>query len=346
MVTENLKKDPDSTLTVFDGWPLAVDPFCPAGLHLLTLLETPPDGIRRLVLLPGPSRLALPTGIETQISPTINSAGGRLAWEQLRLPQQAVRRGANVLVLTRPTPPVASRIPSVYWPTGDEAVPGARKPLAERLRLALAAGGKSELGQMAWPADLPAPPTKTPIKTLPPGTHPLFYENSPLEGSAEPLPEAYILYAGPYDAHSLRLLLAGWSWAAPSLGDETQLILLHLPQEQQQLLEENNLTASIRRIQPGTLAGLAALYRQAAAVVHLGPTVPWGDPVTAALASGQALVALDEPLTAARCGPAAYLVPPDNPRALGAAILTLIVEEQLNGELREAARKQVSGWGL
>ena len=346
MITENLKKDPDSTLTVFDGWPLAYDPFRPAGLHLLTLLEAPPDGTRRMVLLPGPSRLALPSGSEVLLHPTSNSAAGRLAWEQLRLPQLAVKCGASTLVLTRPTPPVTGRIPCIYWPTGDEDVPGARKSLAERLRLAFAAGGMSELGQLVWPADLPPPSSKTPLKTLPTRTHPLFYENNLLEASTEPLDPTYILYAGPYDARNLRLLLAGWSWAAPSLGDETQLVLMHLPQEQQRLLDENDLTASVRRVQPGTLAGLAALYRQAAAVVHLGPTVPWGGPVAAALASGQALVALDEPLTAARCGPAAYLVPPNNPRALGAAVLTLIVEEQVNEQLREAARKQVSGWGL
>jgi glycosyltransferase involved in cell wall biosynthesis len=345
-VTENQKADLKSALTVFDGWPLAYAPFSPAGLHLLTLLEAPPDGTRRLVLLPGPSKLVPPKSCEVMLYPTGSTPGGRLAWEQVRLPQQARRHGANKLVLTRPTPPVAGQVPCVYWPTGEEDLPNRQRSLAERLRLALAAGGQSELQQMMWPADLPLPQSNTPFKIQPPKSHPLFYENNPLEVSTEPLVPTYILYAGPYDAHNLRLLLAGWSWAAPSLGDETQLVLLHLPQEQQRVLDENDLTASVRRVQPGTLAGLAALYRQAAAVVHLGPTVPWGDAVTASLASGQALVARDEPLTAARCGPAAFLVPPDNPRALGAAVLTLIVEEQLNGQLREAARKQVSDWGL
>ena len=64
------------------------------------------------------------------------------------------------------------------------------------------------------------------------------------------------------------------------------------------------------------------------------------------LASGQALVAEDEPLTAARCGPAAYLVPPEDPRALGAALITLIVDENANGQLREAARNKVRDWKL
>jgi glycosyltransferase involved in cell wall biosynthesis len=345
-VIVNRKTSPDSALTVYDGWPLAYDPFSPAGLHLLALLDAPLEGERRLVLLPGPSRLALPAGSETLVTPTGSTPGGRLAWEQVRLPREAARHGASALVLTRSTPPAASRVPCIYWPTGEEHAPIGRRSLAERLRLALAAGGKSVLQQIMWPADLPVPQTRVKINIQPPRVHPLFHEYNPLQGEDEPVTTAYILYTGPYDALHLRLLLAGWSWAAPSLGDETQLILLHLGQEQQRLLVENNLTASVLMIQPATLVGLAALYRGAAAVVHLGPALPWGDPVAAALASGQALVALDEPLTAARCGAAAYLVPPADPRTLGAALLTLIVEEELNGQLREAARNKVQAWGL
>jgi len=349
-VIENLKTGQNSALAVYDGWPLAYDPFSPAGLHLLALLEAPLEGSRRLVLLPGASRLALPAGCETLLTPTGSTPVGRLAWEQVRLPQQAARHGAGELVLTRPTPPIASRVPCVYWPAGEEDATPGRRSIKEHLRLALAAGGKSALQQMVWPSDLPVPHAGTKIKIQPPGVCSLFYEDHPLEGEERPLPGSYILYCGPQDAHNLRLLLAGWSWAVPSLGDETVLLLplLHLRQQAtlEQMLEVNNLTSSVRSAQPHTLSGLAALYRQAAAVVHLGPALPWGDPVAQALAAGQALVALEEPLTAARCGPAAYLVPPENPRALGAALITLIVEENLNGQLRAAARKQVQKWGL
>ena len=337
-------------LVAYDGWPLAFNPFSPAGLHLLTLLEAPPVGARRLVLLPEQARLALPAGCEALVVPTADTPAGRLAWEQVRLPRQAARHRASELVLTRPTPPLAGQVPCVYWPTGEEAASGGRQSMAVRLRQALAAGGQSALERMVWPRDLPLPNTRIKTSLQPPRVHPFFYENVPTGGEDQPLPESYILYSGSLDPRSLRLMLAGWSWAAPSLGEETQLLLLHLPAERQveieRMLAENKVTASVRGAAPATLAGLARLYRQAIAVAHLGPALPWGDPVAAALASGQALVAVDEPLTAARCGPAAYLVPADDPRTLGAALLTLIVEENANGQLREAARKLVQGWGL
>ncbi len=349
-MTENPKTEPLSRLVVYDGWPLAFNPYHPAGLHLLTLLEAPSDGAQRLVLLPEQARLALPAGCEMLVVPTTNNPAGQLAWEQVRLPRQAARHGASELVLTRPTPPLAGRVASVYWPTGEEVDPARRQSMAGRLRLALAAGGQTGLGQIIWPADLPLPNTGVKINIRPPRVHPLFFETYPLSGENQPLPESFVLYCGPLDAHNLRLMLAGWSWVAPSLGDETQLLLLHLAPARQAeikgLLAENNLTTSVRGAVPATLSELAGLYRRAAVVVHLGPALPWGDPVAAALAAGQALVAVDEPFTAARCGPAAYLVPPDNPRTLGAALLTLIVEENANGQLREAARKQAQGWGL
>ena len=342
-----LKTSPLSGLAVYDGWPLAYDPFSPAGLHLMALLAARPGGARRLVMLPGPSKLALPEGCEILVMPTDSSPTGRLAWEQVSLPRHAARQHAGELHLTRSTLPLVGRVPIKYWPAGEEDVPTGRRPLVERLRRSLAAGGMNQRQQMVWPADLPLPKTNLEIKIEPPAVHPLFFEEQSSMDEGEPVPASYILYTGPYDTHTLRLLLAGWSWAVPSLGDETVLLLPHSQQATlKQMLVENNLPSSVRSAQPHTLSGLAALYRQAAAVVHLGQVLPWGDPVAQALAAGQALVALEEPLTAARCGPAAYLVPPENPRALGAALITLIVEESLNGQLRAAARKQVQKWGL
>ncbi len=94
-----------------------------------------------------------------------------------------------------------------------------------------------------------------------------------------------------------------------------------------------------------SLSDLAWLYRQSTAIVRLGGTQPWGDPAILALAAGRPLVALEEPYTIARVGPAAFLTPPGDPRLLGAALVTVVTDEAVAEALSSAARQQVLKWG-
>jgi glycosyltransferase involved in cell wall biosynthesis len=60
-------------------------------------------------------------------------------------------------------------------------------------------------------------------------------------------------------------------------------------------------------------------------------------------------VALETPFTDALVGAAGYLVPgdPQDPavqRSLGAALITLFVEEEIAEALAEAARQRAAGW--
>ncbi len=49
-------------------------------------------------------------------------------------------------------------------------------------------------------------------------------------------------------------------------------------------------------------------------------------------------------LSDALVGPAAYLVALDHPRELGAALLTVIVEEEVASQLSAAALRRAAGW--
>jgi hypothetical protein len=53
---------------------------------------------------------------------------------------------------------------------------------------------------------------------------------------------------------------------------------------------------------------------------------------------------VEDPVTSAIVGPAAYLVHGEDLRAIGAAIITVIVEDQVAGQLSEAASFRASGW--
>jgi hypothetical protein len=56
------------------------------------------------------------------------------------------------------------------------------------------------------------------------------------------------------------------------------------------------------------------------------------------------VVGIEERATAALLGPAGYLIPQDDLRRLGAAVITVIVEEQVAESLSQAAIQRASNW--
>lgn len=193
------------------------------------------------------------------------------------------------------------------------------------------------------------------------------------------LPEASILYHGPGDERALRSLLAAWSWAAPSIGSDNPLLLVGLDSTArtrlEAILDEYHLAGTVRSLPLLSLPALAALYHTCSAVIHPVEASPWGDAARLALAAGRPLVGLETPFAAALAGPAAYLVPlvapqpagkppaqdgtaslavsrwnpsvaaPDH-RALGAALITVIVEDSLAQALSDAAHQRVASWSV
>ena len=219
----------------------------------------------------------------------------------------------------------------------------------------------AEVKDILWPVDLPAPQFPGTLGRLSPILPPGFNPEQEPELNEDSLsaadllehmnlPEEFIIYHGPGDMHSLEHLLQAWNWAATAIGGNYPLLVLGLDSgaitNLSPLAVEYDLGGSLHALQGVKPDVLAYLYRSCSAVFHPAPASPWSGPVRLALACGKPLVASENNITAAITGPAAYLAPPGDPRALGAALVTVIVEQQVADRLSAAAKRRATNWEM
>jgi len=347
---------------LYDGWDLVYRPNSPAALHLLTLLAALPEGVQPLVALPGGAPHPLPQGCIAEQDDVPDTPLDRLGWEQSRLLRMAKRLGAD-LVHGFSGSALFGGLRQVYSPADLELsdhIAGQGqgwRSFAERLRAALAEGGLMRCAALFWPHDLhrvqPERGGAFPQVSLPATVHPEFLTASPSSNGrtlAElELPKTFVLYQGSEREASLRRLLAAWSWAAGPVGEYYPLLAVGLSAAGcarfNRIAAELRLEGSTRCLQALPLLTLAAVYRASSAVFHPEATPAWGSPLRQALACGKPLVGLEEPLSDAILGEAGYLVKPggtetERTRALGAALITIIVEEDVAQALSAAGRRR------
>lgn len=321
-----------------DGWLLIHAPNSPAALHLYGTL----NGALALPA-PLPPNL-LPT--QPQITVHIRPTTSRLQWEQQILPQIARQNQLSRIHLLEPNPALLGSPDVWVTPTGAEEGTVPPRDAASRWRVALAAGAAFRVTRTLWARDLPPPPASARLWELPPH----FGLPTPRR-VLESLPESFVLcHLPPHALYPLELALAAWTWVAPSVGELHPLVLPGLSEMQRVRL--NTLLMEME-ISPKTVIALpvlplpmlAGLYERCAALLHPLPAVPWGCPLTYALAAARPIAAIAHPHTESRVGPAAYLVPNGNARALGAALLTLLVEDSVAKSLRVAASERAARWG-
>lgn len=314
---------------LYDGWPLAYAPLSPAATHLHELLAAAPATVERLLALPAAVASELPSGVH----PLHLTPRNRGDWEQRALQALAAEHGAAAIHTTAAAAALLGKLPTLVSPA-EYATEAAGRG---RMAAAQAQGGLAR-ARLLWPHDLPAPERE--VHNLPP-----FAAPSP-GAPANPAQE-YLLYHGSGDAQVLAHLLNAWSWAAGSIGELYPLRIAGLDAKQQAWLEGQlairDLQDSVQLIHP-SLAALPDVIQQCTAFLH--PEVPpaWGSPLRQALAAGKAVVALQEPRCAAMAGAAAYLVPAGDARRLGAAIITLVVEEGLRATLEQQAAQKSASW--
>jgi glycosyltransferase involved in cell wall biosynthesis len=200
-----------------------------------------------------------------------------------------------------------------------------------------------------WPTDLPAPPLEGPARhSLPPVSHPAFsagVKDSFWQTEAE----SYVVAFGKFDSIvRLKRALAAWSWAAEALGEDWSLRVAGLSSagdaQLQRLQAEMGIAGTIQAIHPHSVADSAHCLLRAGAVLNLGPVHPWGDRVLHTLAAGRPLAAEYDWGVNERVGPAAYVTPAGDSRALGAALLTLLVEESVATQVNQAAQERTAAW--
>ena len=345
---------------LYDGWSLVHTPLSPQSLHLLSILENLPAEVQPVLALPdnAPGWLDFP-GIE--IIPTPHNPWGRLVWEQHRLPSFASKIQADLLHLFSPSAPYLKNPATVVSPAGFSAAADS-KHIIDRVRVSLGLGALVGVSKILWPDDLPEPVYSAPLERLPPiipqgfaRRHNRLGEEKMGSGDLESslieqlkLPADFILYPGAAGRRHLEILTQAWNWAAPAIGELFPLLLVGLGVEDRQFLSEQaNLLdfGESLRVLPGvTPPMLPALYRRSAAIFNPGQDSPWCGPVRLALASGKPFVAAENSLSAAVAGPAAYLVKENDARGLGAALVSVVVEQELGDSLSAAARRRSRGW--
>ena len=310
--------------------------------------------------------------IPTHVTCTPDSPYGRLRWEQVSLLLLAWQLGIKLLHLTSPMAPLLGDLLVLFspcefgieindWFDGDQTARDSGNFLS-RLRRSLARGGLEGFSRILWPLDLPGVGSSGRLEGLPPIVPPKFKPGADLDlqkvsarskSSTKQLntlkiPETFILYHGPFEKTDLELLVESWKWAADAIGDSYPPLLLGLEmsaaQDLSKLAAANDLRLNLRALPDVSPDALPALYQRCSAVFHPAPISPWCGPVRLAMACGKPLVASETALIGAIVGPAAYLALPGDARSLGAALVTVIVEEQVAESLSAAASQRSAKW--
>ena len=340
---------------LYDGWPLVRQANSPAALHLLTILAYLPEEIRAVVALPEEAPEWFPSTAIAYVHPLPNSERAHLRWEQRDLARIADKTGADIIHTTSPNAPFFSDMPVLVSPSGFGTNGNNARGMISRLRTSMGSGGAARATGLLWPSDLSTTGDVAPIYRVPSVVHPDFSpvpfgeQESPDIPGVE-MPETYTLYHGPGNEQSLRNLLQSWTWASGPIGEYYPLLLLGLDATARQLTE-NLITKfdhkeTVRIFPPITPQYLTALYQNCSALYHPASISPWGGPVRHALACARPVVAFENLDVDAMAGPAAFLVPPDDLRAFGAAMISVVIKESIYEALSDAAEKRVKEWNI
>jgi glycosyltransferase involved in cell wall biosynthesis len=337
-----------------NGWQFAENSESPASAHLAELLrELSAVQPKHSFSLIHP-RCDPPPLFERIASLEIDcgtSTWDRFRFEQWLLSRAAQRLEADLLLFPYPAAPLTSIVPVVVLFTGPSS-PG-RRGLVERWRWAFGRAGISGARRILTFDDVPVPSVleqhggRVDLKAWV-GTS---FRVLPGEGdrhirSLYDLEDDYVL------CHGLRgteasALAAVWTWVDGSVGDTVPLVVCGLDGDGVMALntaaEGMAVEHSMRVLQGVPYNHLPALYRGARALLRPSQTgnlqvFRW------ALASGVPVVVPHAPHAAAMLGDSAYLVQPGDARALGAAVLTLVVEPQLHKQLKQRGLLRAAGY--
>ena len=337
-------------LVLIDGWPLIYQPNSPAAGHLLTLLTCQLEDVEVVLGLPGEPPEWLEGRFNLFVRPMLEGIRQRICWEQRSLPALAKELRADLVHLSSANPALFTHIPNLLSPVEiDESI--RHTGIYTRLRHALSVGGMARLAGLVWPSDLPSPSTAAPVfRVAPASPFGWLDENAvcPEEISRLDLPDTYILYHGPCHQAALDFLLETFRWAAGSVGEDYPLMILGLDEVGRErlpdILAAYGLQEYVRALSVISPFSVPWLYQRCSVLFHPAVIAPWGNPLRNALACGRPVVAGETALSDALVGPAAYLGALDRPRELGAALLTVIVEEEIASRLSAEAMQRAAGW--
>ncbi len=314
-----------------DGSPLIDRPNSPISLHFVEWLSALHGAGTSVTLLYPPGDLPpIPIEISTLAVAPNEGAWSRMRFEQRDLPRAAGELNADLLLVGEGNAPLVSPCPIAT--VSSFARSHKSQSLATKLALAAGIAGSRGANARLFPGDLSHPSDRT--------------EYAPFVAQAfKAIPqekgEEYVVCYG-FNRKDIPLILSAWTFVDGSLGDTVSLTFLGAdPAVTSQIhwtAAELGIEASVRTQSEVTYDGLPKLYGEAAA--YLGTEfAAAGQPLRWALAAGVPVVGLKTPNFESVLGGAAYLVPPGDSRSLGAACLTVLIQERVSEPLREKGRE-------
>ncbi len=313
-----------------DGSPLIERPNSPSSLHLIEWLSALHSAGARVTLLTSQGDLP-PIPREINILEIAPGWGGwsRLRFEQRDLPRAAGQLEADLLLVGAGRAPLASPCPIVVI---SSLGPGRKSSgLLDKLTVAAGRAGARGASARLVPSDVMSQSAHT--------GYPPFVAQA-FEEAAQEAEGEYVLCYG-FDRKDVALILSAWTWVDGSLGDTVPLTFLGpdpaLTREINSKAAELEIEASVRTQSDLSYGDLPKLYGRAAA--YLGTAFAAdGQPLRWALAAGVPVIGLKTPEFESVLRGAAYLVPPGDSRSLGAACLTVLIQERVSEPLKEKGR--------
>ncbi len=358
---------------VVNGWFLVHNPHTGTGQYLRALLQwlpkVAPQHEYHVVAPAGGGGAAPEAGAGYQLHPAPSGAGNwaKLWFEQVTFPRAGRRLRADVVHVPHWAPPLRSHAPIVV--TVHDIIPALlpayRGRLFVRLYTALVSAATAGAARVLADSDasakdiqehlhIPAERVRTIYLAADPRYSPRgdWRVDDPIRAKYG-LGEGYVLYLGGFDIRkNVRGLLSAWTWAANSIGQGYPLVIGgQLPQpdgvffeDYPALAAELDIADTVKFIGQVDEADKPALFRGATAFAYPSRYEGFGLPPLEAMASGVPVVASTGGSLPEVMGSAGYLIPPDDTRTMGAAILTIVVEPSVYEDLRKRSLAQAQNF--
>jgi glycosyltransferase involved in cell wall biosynthesis len=309
----------------------------------------------------------LPPGVEV-IPARVPSGGeiGKVLFEQRTFPAAAGKSGADIAHVPYWAAPLTSpaRLVVTIHDVIPLSMPVYQGSLTARLYFSLvratARGAAhiltdSEFSRQEIMARIGFPAeriTAIPLATTP-DCHPrIGAERDPEIREKYNLPDSYVLYIGGFDVRkNLRALLAAYTFVAASVGQEYPLVLAGKEPPRWGTRRFPDLRAEIaglgidqyvRWIGPVDEADKPGVYRLASAFVFPSRYEGFGLGPLESMACGTPTIAADASSIPEVVGDGAYLVDPDDTRALGGVIIATLIQDDLREGLRNLGLARAS----
>jgi len=346
-----------------NGW-FWDNPFSGSGQytkHLVTALRQVAPDVQLTLILPdtGPVE-GVPDGIAViRVRLPVGGQLGKVWFEQLGYPEAVKRCSATIAHVPYWAPPLRSpaRLVVTVHDIIPLSMPVYQGRLVARLYTSLVTAGARGAAHLITDSDfsrdelldrideiLPERVTTIPL-AAPPEMHPkLNADCDPCIRDKYKLPDSYALYLGSFDVRkNIRALLAAYTYVQSALGDEYPLVLAgrrparwgtqrfpDLPGE----IDKLELNDVVRWIGPVAEGDKAGVYRLARVAILPSRYEGFGLGVLEAMACVTPVIAADSTSIPEVAGYAAYLVDPADARAIGGAIIAVLIQDPLHDQLQ------------